>query len=136
MSSCNTIDTGVHLTQLIIESVKVSIHVLKLRHDRLKSHATTRRRRSEGGRSGGGRRIRRLRPWLLRSKLGLTSSNRHHADGTHDSVERRIMNRDRKMANDLRDSRRKNEIITGRRIPINIYDRKNEMRRKVYREVL
>ena len=41
LSSFNTIDTGVHLTQLIIESVKASIHALKLHHDRLKSHNTT-----------------------------------------------------------------------------------------------
>ena len=53
LSSCNMIDTSVHLTQLITKSVKTSIHVLKLRHDDLNSHTTT-RRRSEGGRNGGG----------------------------------------------------------------------------------
>ena len=54
MSSCNKTDTGVHLTQLIIESVKVSIHALKLHQDGLKRHTTTQRRRSGGGRNGGG----------------------------------------------------------------------------------
>ena len=51
---CNTTDTGVHLTQLITKSVKASIHMLKLRHDGLKSHTTTRRRISGGGRNSGG----------------------------------------------------------------------------------
>ena len=40
LSSRNTIDTGVHLTQLIAESVKASIHVHKLCHDGLKCHYT------------------------------------------------------------------------------------------------
>ena len=35
------------------------------------------------------------------------------------------------MANDLRDSRRENKLITGRRIPIDIYKGEYEMRRKV-----
>ena len=47
LSSCDTTYTGVHLTQLITESVKVSIHALKLRHDCLEHHTTTQRRRSE-----------------------------------------------------------------------------------------
>ena len=34
------------------------------------------------------------------------------------------------MAKDLRDSRRKNELITSHHIPINIYDRDDEMRGK------
>ena len=50
---CNTTDMGVHLTQLIIESVKESIHALKLCHDSLESHTTT-QRRSGGGRNDGG----------------------------------------------------------------------------------
>ena len=49
LPSSNTADTGVHLTQLITESVKVSIHVLKLHHDRIKSHTTYKRRGSGGG---------------------------------------------------------------------------------------
>ena len=38
LSSCNTTNTCVHLTQLITKSVKASIHVHKLCHDGLKSH--------------------------------------------------------------------------------------------------
>jgi len=40
------------------------------------------------------------------------------------------------MVKDPRDSRRKNEFITVRRILIDIYNRDNEMRKEVYREVL
>ena len=40
------------------------------------------------------------------------------------------------MAYDPRDSKRKDKLITGRRIPINIHKRKNEMRGKVYSKVL
>ena len=49
--SCYRNDTGVHLTQLIRQSVKVSIHTLKLRHDSLEGHITNRGRRSRGGRN-------------------------------------------------------------------------------------
>ena len=136
LSSCDTIDMGGHLTQLVTESVKASINALKLCHDRLKSHTTTRRRKREGGRNGRGWRIRCLRQQLLRSKLGLASPNRSCANGTHDSIERRIKKRDGKMSKDPRDSRRKNKLIMGRRIPIDIYERKNDMRRKVYGEAV
>ena len=44
--SSNMADTSVHLTQLIAESVKASIHALKLSHGGLKNHTTTRRRGS------------------------------------------------------------------------------------------
>ena len=37
-------NTGVHLTQLITESVEASIHMLKLCHDVLESHTAHRRR--------------------------------------------------------------------------------------------
>ena len=109
--------------------------MLKLHHDGLKCHTTTRRRKSKGGWNGRGW-SRRLGPWLLRSKLGLALSSRHHANGTHDSEVRRLGIRNRRMANDPRDSRRKNELITGRRIPIDIYEKENEVRRKVYSKVL
>ena len=46
LPSCNMIDTGVHLTQLINECVKASIHALKLRHDHFEGHTTHRRRKS------------------------------------------------------------------------------------------
>ena len=35
-----------------------------------------------------------------------------------------------------RDSGRKDELITGRRIQMNIYDRPNEVRGKIYNEML
>jgi len=38
--------------------------------------------------------------------------------------------RDKKMAETLRDSRRKNEFITSRHIPIDIYEGENEVRGK------
>ena len=41
LSSCDMTNTSVHLTQLIAESVKVSIHAHKLCHDGLKSHSTS-----------------------------------------------------------------------------------------------
>jgi len=40
------------------------------------------------------------------------------------------------MANDPCDSKRKDKLITGCRISIDIDKRENELRRKVYREVL
>ena len=136
LSSCNTTDTGVHLTQLITKNVTASIHALKLCHDHLKRHTTTRRKRNGGRRNRGGWRIRCLGLWLLRSKLGLTLLNRRHANGTHDGKEMRIGDKDRKMVKDSRDSQRENEFITGHHISIDIGERKNEVRRKVYREVL
>ena len=44
--------------------------------------------------------------------------------------------RDKKRAWNPRDSRREDELITGRRIPKNIYDGKNKMRRKIYSKML
>ena len=40
------------------------------------------------------------------------------------------------MVKDLRDSWRKNELITGHYIVIDIYDWDNEMRKEVYKEGL
>ena len=40
------------------------------------------------------------------------------------------------MANDSRDSRRKNKLITGCHIPIDIDEKENEGRREVYGKVL
>ena len=136
LSSCNTTDIGVHLTQLITESVKVSIHALKLRHDGLKNHTTTRRRRSGGGRNGEGWRIRLLRSWPLRSKLGLTSPNRSCTDGTYNGEVGRIRNRDRKMAKNSHDSQRKYELITSRRMLININNGSDEVSREVNSKII
>ena len=40
------------------------------------------------------------------------------------------------MAENLHDSQRKNELITGRRVPIDIYDGENEVRGKINSESL
>ena len=72
--------------------------------------------------------ISRLRPWQLRSKLGLTSPNRTGVDGTYGGEIRRIKNGDRKIVKDPCDNRRKDELITGRRILIHIDDRCDEVR--------
>ena len=40
------------------------------------------------------------------------------------------------MANDPRDSQRKNELIMDQHIRIDIYEKENEVRRKVYSKVL
>ena len=107
--------------------------MLKLRHNRFKSHTTTRRR----GRSGMGWRSHHLSLWPFRSKLGgLTPSNRRHTDGTHDGEMNRLEIGDRGMANDPRDSKRKDKLITGCCILINIYKGKNEMRGKIYSKIL
>jgi len=68
--------------------------------------------------------------------LGLASLNKSYADGTHNSVIRRIKNRDRKMEKDPHDSRRKNELITGCCILININDGSDEVRGVVNRKIL
>ena len=45
-----------------------------------------------------------LRPWLLRSKLGLAPPNRTGADGTHNGEVRRVRNGDGEVLEDPRDS--------------------------------
>ena len=89
LSTGNANNSGVHLTHLICEIVKTSIHPLKLFHDSIKSHTSYRGRKSRGGRSRRRRRnsksyrIIHLHSWPLRSKLGLAPPNRTDADGTH-----------------------------------------------------
>ena len=131
LSSCNTIDTGVHLTQLITECVKASIHALKLRHDCLEGHTTRRRRRSGCGWSRRGRTSCRLSLWPLQSKLGPTPSNGRRINDTYDKEVILLRIGDRKVVNDPRDSRRKDKLIMGRYIPIDIYKGEYEMRKKV-----
>ena len=48
LPSGNTANTSVHLIQLSSECIKASIHALKLRHDRIKSHTSRKRKGSEG----------------------------------------------------------------------------------------
>ena len=134
--SCNTIDIGVHLTQLIRESVKVSIHTLKLRHDNLGGHITNRGRKSKGGRNNWSCRTSRLHMWLFWLKLGLASLNKSYADGTYNGEVRRIRNRDGKMVKDPRDSWRKDELIMGCRILIDINDGSDEVRGELNRKIL
>jgi len=128
---------GVHLTQLISENVKVSIHALKLRHDDLQGHITRcRRRRSKGGRNNKNYRTGRLHTWQLWSKLSLAPSNRTSIDDTHHGEVKRVRNGDGKVVKDKCDSRRKDELIKGRCILKDIKDRSDEMRGEVNGEVL
>ena len=123
LPSGNTADTGVHLTQRITESVKASIHALKLCHDRIKSHTTRWGRRSWGGwswKSGRSYRLCLGPPW---SELHLTLSNGSSVYSTHDRKMRKKGKRNGKMAKNPRDSWRKNELITGHRILVDIYER-------------
>ena len=90
LSSCNMTNMGVHLTQLITECVKVSIHAHKLCQNGLESHSTHERRRSEGGWSGRSWRSRRLSLWLPQSKQCLASSSGSSIYGTHNRKVRRL----------------------------------------------
>ena len=134
LSSCYMTNTSVHLTQLISESAKVSIHAFKLSHDDLQGHITSRGRRRSGGWNSKSCRTGRLHTWLLQSKLSLTLPNRTGFDETHGGVVRRNGNGNGKVAKDPRDSRRKDELITGRRILIDIEDKSDEMRGEVKKE--
>ena len=136
LSSCYTTDTGVHLTQLISESVKASIHALNLLHDSLQGHFTSWERRRRGGWNSRSCRIGKLHMWLFRSKLSLALSNRTGVDDTHGGVVRRNRNGDGKVAKDLHDSRRKDELITSHRILIDIKDRSDKVRGEVKRKIL
>ena len=72
----------------------------------------------------------------LWSELCLAPLNGSNVYGTDYIKMRRNGKGNGKMAKNLCDSRRKNELITGRRIPINIYEREDEVRRKVNRDIL
>ena len=69
-------------------------------------------------------------------ETGLTPSNNSSVYGTHSTDGCKLRLGDRKIVENLRDSRRKNELITGRRIPIDIYKGENEVRGKIYSESL
>ena len=136
MTSCSTTHNSGHLTHHITESVKASIHAFKLHHDHIKRHTTRGRRRSRGGWREGGLRNRCLSPWLLWSKPSLAPSNGRCAQGTHKGEVSRLGIRNRKVVNDPYDSKRKDELITGLHILIDINKRENEMIGKVYSKVL
>ena len=78
----------------------------------------------------------RLGLWPFQSKLGLAPSNRHCTDGTHNDEVSRLEIGDRGVANDSRDSRRKNKLITSCCILIDIYKGEYEMKGKDNSEVL
>ena len=81
-------------------------------------------------------RNRRLDPWPLRSKLCLTLLNRCRTNGTHGDEMSRIEIRNRGMANDPRDSKRKDKLIMGHRILIDIYKEEYEVRKEINRKIL
>ena len=69
----------------------------------------------------------RCRILLSQPKLRLTTFYGSGVYGTHEGEGVGRGNRDGKMAYNIRDSRRKDELITGCRILKNIYQRQNEM---------
>ena len=73
---------------------------------------------------------------LLHSKLALAPSSRFGVDGTHGGEIRRIRNENGKMAKDPYDSQKKDGLITGCRILIDIKDRSDKMRGDVNRKIL
>ena len=125
----NATDSSVNLTHLICETVKtttkVSLHLLKLCHDGLEGHTTSRRSRRSRGKGWNNKsyRISRLHSWPFWSKLGLTSPDRTSTDSTHDDEKRKERNRNGELLKDPRDSQRKDELIAGSGILIHIYDR-------------
>ena len=146
LSACNASYPSVHLTHLISEIVKmttkISMHLLQLLHDGIKSDTSYRGRRS-GGRKSRGRRwnnksckIIRLHSWPLRLMLGLAPLNRTSAYGTCDGEERRERNVNVKVLKDPHNSQRKDELITNSGILRHIYDRCDEMKGKVNGEIL
>ena len=110
--------------------------MLKLRHDGLQGHITSRGRRSRSGRNSRSCRTNRLHTRPLWSKLSLTLSNKTSVNDTHSGVVRRNRNGDGKVAKDPCDSQRKYELIIGRCILIDIEDKSDEVRGEVKREIL
>ena len=96
LASSNTANTGVHLTQLITESVEVSIHVLKLRHDVLECHFA--RRRGGSGCRWSRRSGRSCRTRPPRLKLHLASFNNSVVNDTHNGEVVGLGKRNKKMA--------------------------------------
>ena len=65
-----------------------------------------------------------------------TPLNGSDVNSTHEREVGRLRIGDKKMAKESHDSRRKDELITGCRILINIYKGEYKVRRKVNREIL
>ena len=110
--------------------------MLKLRHDGLQGHVTSRGRRSKGGRNNISYRTGRLYTWPFWSKLSLTSSYRTGVNDTHGGVVRRNRNGVGKLVMDPRDSRKKDELIMGHYILLDNEDRSDEVRGEVKRKIL
>ena len=69
-------------------------------------------------------------------KLCNTLLNGSDVTGTHKCEVGRLGIRDRKAAKEPHDSKRKNKLITGRRILIDIYKGEYKMKRKVNGKIL
>ena len=136
LSSCITTDMGVHLIQLIAESVKISIHAHKLCHYGLQCHSTHWRRRSRGGWSDRSWRCDHLHLRLPWAKLCKTSLNSSGINGTHECEVGRLGVEDKKVANESHDNGRKNELITSQRVLIDIHKGEYKVWRKVNRDIL
>ena len=113
------------MTQLIIESVEASIHALKLCGDVIECHAA--HRRGGIGYGWSRRNGRSCQTGPPQTKLRLASFNGSGVIDTHHVKVVRSRKENIKMAYDPCDSGRKDKLIMGRRILINIYDGKNEM---------
>ena len=116
LSTSNATDSGVPLTHLICEIVKittkVSLHPLKLGYDDLEGRTTSCRGRRSGRRwNSKSYRIGCFYSWPLQLKLSLTLLDKTSANGTHDSEKRRERNRNGEVLKDPCDSQRKDELI-------------------------
>ena len=74
--------------------------------------------------------------WPFWLKLGLALSNGHRANGIHNGEMRRLRIRNKGVANDPRDSKREDKLITSHRVSIDINERENELKREVYGKIL
>ena len=96
LPSSNIADTSVHLIHLSSECINASIHALKLHHDRIKGHTSSRSRGSGGGWSWRSGKSCHTRP--PRTKLHLTMFNGSNIYSTHDMEGVRHGKGNRKMA--------------------------------------
>ena len=132
LSVSNASYSSVHLTHLTSESIqtttKVNMYLLKLLHDGLKGHTTNCRvkmsGRSQSWRGWNSRscRIHRLHMRPFRLKLSLTPLDRTSTNGTHNGKERWERNGNKEVCEDPRDNQKKDELIMGSCVSINIYN--------------
>ena len=81
-------------------------------------------------------RISHLQTWVFWIKLSLTPLDRTSIDGTHNGEERWKRNGIKEVCDDLRDSQRKDELIMGSSVFIDIYNRCFKVRGKIDGEIL